>query len=88
MNVYICTNTLDVPSIACNPDLCVSRCGVCLRLQGITSARSHVALSRECARCDHSAVVLAHKLSEGLTTRLRTNCRSLAHTVSEVQLGN
>lgn len=59
--------------IACSPDLWVSRCGVCLRLQGITSALNHVAPCLECAQCNQPAIFLTHKLSEGLTQRLDTH---------------
>lgn len=77
---YECTSHKSVRmrrvlSIACSPDLWVSRCGVCLRLQGITSALNHVAPSLECAQCSHPAIFLTHKLSEGLTQRLDTHCR-------------
>ncbi len=73
--------------IACSPDPWVSRCGVCLRLQGITSALNHVAPCLECAQCNHPAIFLTHKLSEGLTQRLDTRCRSLEQIVSELQSG-
>lgn len=62
-----------VPSIACGLDPWVSRCGVCLRLQGMTSALNHVAPCRECAQCNQPAIFLTHKLSEGLTPRLDTH---------------
>lgn len=53
----------------CFVSIWVSRCGVCLRLQGITSALNHVAPCLECAQCNHPAIFLTHKLSEGLTQR-------------------
>lgn len=56
------------PSIACSPALWVSRCGVCVRQQGITSALNHVAPCLECSQCNHPAIFLTH------------NCQRASHT--------